>query len=106
MRLLCRLSDGKSVKAASSAKDSNASEEVSGVFELWTRLRAFFTTLAYTSIDQRIALALENVNSLLTKFSNGSTFVTVDRGLRSNFTMMLSTVHVLHFSQRSEPTER
>ena len=28
------------------------SEEVSGVFELWTRLRAFFTTLAYTSIDQ------------------------------------------------------
>ena len=49
MRLLCRLSDGKSVKAASSAKDSNASEEVSGVFELWTRLRAFFTKLAYTS---------------------------------------------------------
>ena len=53
MRLLCRLSDGKSVKAASSAKDSNASDEVSGVFELWTRLRAFFTTLAYTSIDQK-----------------------------------------------------
>ena len=53
MRLLCRLSDGKSVKAASSVKDSNASEEVSGVFELWTRLRAFFTTLAYTSIDQK-----------------------------------------------------
>ena len=26
---------------------------VSGVFELWTRLRAFFTTLAYTSIDQK-----------------------------------------------------
>ena len=53
MRLLCRLSDGKSVKAASSSKDSNATEEVSGVFELWTRLRAFFTTLAYTSIDQK-----------------------------------------------------
>ena len=51
MRLLCRLSDGKSVKAASSAKDSNASEEVSGVFELWTRLRAFFTTLAYISVE-------------------------------------------------------
>ena len=53
MRLLCRLSDGKSVKAASSAKDSKASGEVSGVFELWTGLRAFFTTLAYTSIDQK-----------------------------------------------------
>ena len=52
-RLLCRLSDGKSVKAASSSKDSNATEEVSGVFELWTRLRAFFTTLAYTSIDRK-----------------------------------------------------
>ena len=36
MRLLCRLSDGKSVKAASSSKDSNATEEVSGVIELWT----------------------------------------------------------------------
>ena len=54
MRLLCRLSDGKPpVKAASSAKDSIVSEEVSGVFEFWTRLRAFFTTLAYTSIDQK-----------------------------------------------------
>ena len=52
-RLLCRLTDGKPVKAASSTKDSNVSEEVSGVFELWTRLRAFFTTLAYTSIDQK-----------------------------------------------------
>ena len=53
MRLLCRLTDGKPVKAASSTKDSNVSEEVSGVFEFWTRLRAFFTTLAYTSIDQK-----------------------------------------------------
>ena len=34
-------------------KDSNVSEEVSGVFELWTRLRAIFTTLAYISIDQK-----------------------------------------------------
>ena len=31
---LCRLSDGTSVKAASSAKDPNASEEVSGVFDV------------------------------------------------------------------------
>ena len=53
MRLLCRLSDGKPVKTASSTRDSNVAEEVSGVFELWTRLRAFFTTLAYTSIDQK-----------------------------------------------------
>ena len=53
MRLLCRLTDGKPVKAASSTRDSNVSEEVSGVFELWTRLRAFFTTLTYTSIDQK-----------------------------------------------------
>ena len=53
MRLLCRLSDSKLVKAASSTRESNVSEEVSGVFELWTRLRAFFTTLAYTSIDQK-----------------------------------------------------
>ena len=53
MRLSCRLTDGKPVKAASSTKDSNASEEVSGVFELWTRLRAFFTTLAYTPSDQK-----------------------------------------------------
>ena len=53
MRLLCRLSDGKSVKAASSSNDSNGTEEVSGVFELWTCLRAFFTTLAHTSIDQK-----------------------------------------------------
>ena len=45
MRLLCRLSDGKPVKAASSTRDFNVSEEV--------RLRAFFTTLAYTSIDQK-----------------------------------------------------
>ena len=76
------------------------------MFELWTRLRAFFTTLTYTSIDQKDWFGLENVNSLLTKFSNGSTFVTVDRGLRSNFTLMLSTVNAPHFSQRSEPTER
>ena len=53
MRLLCRLTDGKPVKAASSTEDSKVSEEVSGVFELWTRLRAFFTTLAHTSIDQK-----------------------------------------------------
>ena len=53
MRLLCRLTDSKPVKAASSTRDSSVSEEVSGVFELWTRLRAFFTTLAYTSIDQK-----------------------------------------------------
>ena len=107
MRLLCRLSHGKPVKAASSTRDSNMSEEVSGVFELWTRLRAFFTTLAYTSIlIKKIRSVLENVNSLLTNFSNGFTFVTVDSGLRFNFTLMLSTVHVLHFSQRSEPTER
>ena len=51
--VFCVLSDGKSVKAAPSAEDSIASEEVSGVFELWTRLRAFFTTLAYTSVDQK-----------------------------------------------------
>ena len=40
-------------QSSSSAKDSNASEEVSGVFVLWARLRAFFTTLAYTSVDQK-----------------------------------------------------
>ena len=28
-------------------------QRVSGVFELWTSLRAFFTTLAYTSIDRK-----------------------------------------------------
>ena len=61
MRLLCRLTDGKPVKAASSTKDSNVSEEISGVFELWTRLRAFFTTLAYTSIDQKDWFNLEDV---------------------------------------------
>ena len=53
MRLLCRLTDGKPVKAASSTRDSNVSEEVSGVFKLWTRLRAFLKTLAYTSIDRK-----------------------------------------------------
>ena len=53
MRLLCRLSDGKSVKAGSTSKDMDATEDVSGVFEFWTRLRAFFTTLAHTSIDQK-----------------------------------------------------
>ena len=53
MRLLCRLSDGKSVKSGSSSKVMNSTEHVSGVFEFWTRLRAFFTTLAYTSIDQK-----------------------------------------------------
>ena len=34
------------------------------------------------------ATDLVTVNGLWTKFSNGSTFVTVDRGLRSNFTLM------------------
>ena len=52
MRLLYRLTDGKAVKSASSTKDSNVSEEVSGVSEPWTRLRAFFTTLAF-SINQK-----------------------------------------------------
>ena len=106
MRLLCRLSDGKSVKAALSAKDSIASQEVSGVFELWTRLRAFFTTLAYTSVDQKDWFGFGECEQFVDQVSNGSTFVTEDRGLRSNSTLMRSTTHVLHLSQQSEPTER
>ena len=91
MRLLCRFSDGKSVEAACSAKDANVSEEVSGVFELWTRLRAFFTTLAYTSIDQKDWFGFGECEQFVDQV------FTVDIGLRSNFTLMLSTAHVLHF---------
>ena len=72
--VLCRLTDVKPVKAASSTKDLNVSEEVSGVFELWTGLTAFFTTVAYTSIDQKDSFGFGKCNSLWTKFSIGFTF--------------------------------
>ena len=41
-----------------------------------------------------IGSTLRTVNSLRTKFSNGSNFATVERGLRSNFTLRPSTVYV------------
>ena len=106
MRLLCRLTDGKPVKAASSTKDSNVSEEVSGVFELWTRLRAFFTTLAYTSIDQKDWFGFGECEQFVDQVFHWLHLR--HSGLRApiHFYIDASTIHVLHFSQRSEPTER
>ena len=67
------------------------------MFELWTRLRAFFTTLTCTSIDQKDWFGFGECEQFVDQVFQGFTFVTVDRGLRSNFTLMLSTVHVVHF---------
>ena len=53
VRLFCRPSDSKPTKSSSASKDMETTEEANEVLELWSRVRAFFTTLACTSIAQK-----------------------------------------------------
>ena len=106
MRLLCRLTNGKLVKVASSTRDSNVSDEVSGVFELWTRLRAFFTTLAYISIDQKDCFGFGECEQFVDQVFHWLHLR--HSGLRAPIQFYIETFNntCATFSQRSEPTER
>ena len=62
-------------------------------------VRTMWATSVESAWFKLAAIDLVTVNGLWTKFSNGSTFVTVDReGPNPIFTLMLSTVHALHIS--------
>ena len=106
MRLLCRLSDGKSVNAGSSSKDMNATEDVSGVFEFWTRLGAFFTTLAYTSIHQKDWFGFGESEQFVDQVFQWLHLRHGGQRAPIQFYIDALTVHALHSRQRSEPTER
>ena len=88
-------------------EDSNVSEEVSGVFELWTRLRAFFTTLAYTSIDQKDWFGFGECEQFVDQVFQWLHLRHSGQRAPIQFYIDAFNSYMCYiFSQRSEPTER